>query len=625
MFPQHVHLDNGTRLSLEKAPLGKGGQGAIFRFDGQSHPGLRLRVAKLYLEPEKARQDEARIRCLAARKPNTRALPNPHCLVWPEELLFDDQGQFIGFILPLIGAGVDLEILCTANGTVDPRFQHFLGPEKKEWLARHKVALNLVTALEALELAGDYVSTDLKPQNVLICPKGLVYLIDLDALQIRSQGKVLFPCTGYTDEYPPPEFYQGRIQLAEPGGIDKSWERFSLAVILYRLLLNIHPFMGRTAADGLLSNIKSSYFPNGRHRRKFSAIPAPHNAFGNLSRDLQQLFLRAFDAGTDDPARRPTAMEWVAALKKMGLAAGEITPHQRRNLPRARARQQAQRGPALAPPPPAPTPVAQVLAGLNQLLLAQAARPRVLPPPRQGPLQGHLGGIWGSMSAQPPYLLDEIIEDPTPAMVQTFQSDGLVLAVLVLERTLSYHGPAGPVPVGKRIELLFARNGQDPLSCNFAAEAPPTFPIGRLFRPGCRIPNAGHYVRDIYQDFTFRFWGLPLDPTTGLKQKREACLAIPIQVPPQRIASLTPLAPAAPIKDSVQSLHNSLNLLSERPLDAVYGLRSFLTRLRSRGPVPLSVARPLHESQISPLSRSSAIHSHPIASGPTHTHQETAP
>lgn len=203
-----VFIQNGKRYQLVAAPIAQGGQGAIHRFDPNAHPNLRLRVAKLYLDPQKAAADEGRIKHLCANAPGTSRLSNPDCLVWPEEPLFDAAGKFIGYIMPLVKGGKDLEIMCDVVGPQDPAFVHFGGCGGKERNARCQVAANMLDALVALEAAGEFVLTDLKPPNIQVAPTGLAYLIDLDSVQVASKGQVLFNGMGYTDEYPPPEFYQ---------------------------------------------------------------------------------------------------------------------------------------------------------------------------------------------------------------------------------------------------------------------------------------------------------------------------------------------------------------------------------------------------------------------------------
>lgn len=331
-----VYLSTRQQLTLESGPFAGGGQGSIYRFDASLHRTLRLRVAKI-LKPQHCTPEyEARIEYLCAHRPSATSLPSADCLAWPEACLYDRRGRFIGFTQPLVRGAIELEPLCTTGGNLDPRFAHFDGSTPQAFAQRLRVARSLVDALAAVEFAGEFVSTDLKPQNIMVKPTAEVALIDLDNLQICERGAVLFRSTGFTDEFCPPEFFQGKVDLKRDV-VDKSFERFSLAVILYRLLFRIHPFMGAYDAADLLDAIRRGYFAGGPNRGRFSVIPPPHGDFDRSAPALRQLFVQALDDGTR-AAQRPSAAEWAVVLAQLGAHPTQVSPKH------ARAAWAAQRG-----------------------------------------------------------------------------------------------------------------------------------------------------------------------------------------------------------------------------------------------------------------------------------------
>ena len=451
----HVYLSSRQRLTLERAPFASGGQGVIYRVDARVNFALRLRIAKILKLHANTPDYEARIEYLCAHRPAQASLPNPDCLAWPEHCLYDQFGKFIGFLLPLIGGAIDLEHLCNFKGTVDPRYARFSGWSASSRNQRLRIARNLVDALAAMEASGEYVSTDLKPQNILVKPTAEVSLIDLDNLQISEQGALLFRATGYTDEYPPPEFYQGKVDL-KTSIVDKSFERFSLAVIIYRLLFRIHPFMGTSTARDLLDAIRCGYFVGGSHRHRFSVIPPPHREFDAADPSLRQLFFLAFDDGKK-AAQRPSAQEWAAVLAQLGA---RPTPASARH---ARAVWAAQHG--------IPTPPSSAVQGWEN---ASIWNPY---PPRRTGYQSP------DLYVDPRFSGRLKVEDPV---------SGMTMSVVIHDIWLVY--VFEPVVVGKRVLLSYHMPPSIQGVANFMG-------AGWL---GGLIPPDGYCVRDLYATFVFR-------------------------------------------------------------------------------------------------------------------------
>lgn len=497
-----VYLSTRQRLTLESTPFASGGQGLIYRFDARVHPALRLRLAKI-LKPHANSPDyEARIEYLCAHRPALSSLPNPDCLAWPEQCLYDQFGKFIGFTQPYVGGAIELENLCALAGTTDPRFARLSGPTASARSQRMRVARNLADALAAMEAAGDYVSTDLKPQNILVKPTAEVSLIDLDNLQISEQGSVLFRTTGFTDEYPPPEFYQGRVDL-KTDRANKSFERFSLAVILYRLLFGIHPFMGTSSASDLLDAIRRGYFAGGPTRNRFTVIPPPHREFDAADPSLRQLFLLAFDDGTK-AAQRPTAQQWSAVLAQLGARPATVsTKH-------ARAAWAAQHG--------------------------------ISVPPSSSVKGWDNASIWNPHPARRAgYRSVDLFVDPTVCDVVQVDDpvSGVRLKAVIHDIWLVY--VFTPAVVGKRVILSYQLPSTLRGTSNFAGKG--------WF--GRSLPPIGDCVRDIYRDFAFELRYCPRSAALFSKERlRPTRLALQVEV--------VPFKPNRPL--ALQGQHPSLAL-----------------------------------------------------------------
>jgi hypothetical protein len=137
----------------------------------------------------------------------------------------------------------------------------------------------------------------------------------MDSVEVIENGKAIFAAPVATPEYTPPEHYIGdRIVIEE------TWDRFSLGIIFYQLLLGLHPFaaMSHPPYDNLVSlhdKIQHDLYVHDPAKKEFfKVIPPPHKRHDELPLKIQQLFLDCFTTGAKNPFSRPSALEWCNAL-----------------------------------------------------------------------------------------------------------------------------------------------------------------------------------------------------------------------------------------------------------------------------------------------------------------------
>ncbi|GIV38880.1 MAG: hypothetical protein KatS3mg033_0680 [Thermonema sp.] len=317
-----LFTSNGTPVQLGEM-LGSGGEGWIYEVN--NHPTRTSLVAKVFFSPEKAAQKEAKLRYMVQNPPESIEQNGHPFLAWPLELLFDEQGRFTGFLMPK-ARGVELEYLCSDDFESYPEFQstewhkfYFSNPTVAGY--RLRTAFNICAAVHAVHAKG-YVIGDLKPGNVLLQPNGLVTLIDLDSIQITGPQES-YPAAVLTPENAPPE---SKDMTAEDFK-NESWDRFSLAVMLYRFLTGIHPFTGtlKPPYDTLNTYeelIRHGFYPHGSRKDRFEVIPPTHRRlFALYPPAIAQTFGQAFDTGLFQPDKRPSALEWNRILHEVLKAA----------------------------------------------------------------------------------------------------------------------------------------------------------------------------------------------------------------------------------------------------------------------------------------------------------------
>lgn len=245
---------------------------------------------------------------------------NEYKICWPLDLVYI-KGEFVGFLMPLaFPDSIQLYKLCKnkLSKRLSPVWQKFGRKEIKGLLNRFILCRNLAFPIFNIHRSGNYVLVDLKPQNILVTDTGKISVIDLDSIQIASNGKVVYSGPVATPEYIPPE---GMTQ--NPNGSDyiaETWDRFSLGVIFYQILMGLHPYTGTGLRqyrnfNTLEEKITQGLFPFGKKAR-FVRPATPHQKFRQLPRYLQKMFIDCFDTGHRDPEKRPTANDWGEALYK---------------------------------------------------------------------------------------------------------------------------------------------------------------------------------------------------------------------------------------------------------------------------------------------------------------------
>ncbi len=284
--------------------LGAGGEGEVYatNIDGM--------VAKVY-HPGKTPSQKMidKLLYMLDNTPDQPPSSNNHiAITWPRDLL-EENGAVRGFLM-------DASRGTAINDAILP------GNRKKKlpgltWRHSLVMAYNLSWVMANIHAKG-YVIGDVNPQNIRVLPDGMVSIIDIDSFQISDPARtIVYPCTVTTPEYAAPELTR---EIMHNGKRQANQDCFSLAVIIYRLLMcGNHPFSGVYRRSGeppeLSASIKQGFTifdPFGPY-----ALPPASPPLQLIPPSLIPLFERCFVAGHANPASRPSAQEWIAALSPL--------------------------------------------------------------------------------------------------------------------------------------------------------------------------------------------------------------------------------------------------------------------------------------------------------------------
>ncbi|WP_233455430.1 MULTISPECIES: helix-hairpin-helix domain-containing protein [Nostocales] len=291
----------GKSITLLGEEIANSGEAKIWRTNQNGY------LAKIYHSPT-----PERVQKLAVMIANPPTEPNSHLhhvsFAWPKSVLKNDQGDFVGFLMPEIKDGKEL------IDVYNPQRRKQLKLEI-DWRFLHTTALNIVSIIEALHAAG-YVLGDIKPQNILVNNRALPSIIDTDSFQVKNpkNGKV-YHCLVGSEGYTPPELIGKDFDRIEQTEVH---DRFRLGVIIYQLLFGgNNPFQGKWTGAGEIPDINElicqGLWVNGS--TNLIAAVARTIPLEIVHPEVQQCFLKCFNDGHKNPNFRPTARKWLEALK----------------------------------------------------------------------------------------------------------------------------------------------------------------------------------------------------------------------------------------------------------------------------------------------------------------------
>ncbi len=310
-----VHGSSGASYTLCKE-IGSGGEGTVYQLN---NPAL---VAKIY---KKIKGNiEKKIVYMVNHPLNdlyNRDGEPVMKLVWPRDVLYDDKGNFIGYIMPYVERGV--EIFNVARGCDSPKSKAMF--PKYTRLYNAVIALNLASAIAYLHQNNCLVG-DMNYKNIMVGSKCLIILLDNDSFDITDPAtNTHFKCETATQEYLAPEL-QGKDLHLESSRFTKESDCFSLAIHIFQLLMNnFHPFTGKqttvtqnSSGNQQLLNIQTGRCPFVRNFSDFTIpVTAPilnEMVTPKLAEDFKKTFTYDQSNVMTQLLHRTSAKEWQQDL-----------------------------------------------------------------------------------------------------------------------------------------------------------------------------------------------------------------------------------------------------------------------------------------------------------------------
>ncbi|MCF2150180.1 hypothetical protein IQ276_027860 [Desmonostoc muscorum LEGE 12446] len=292
----------GQSITLLGEPIANSGEGKVWRTNRNGY------LAKIYHD-----QKPERVQKLAVMIAHRPKEPNSHLnhisFAWPKSVLKNAQGDFVGFLMPEIKEAKQLIDVYNFQKRKTLKLD-------VDWRFLHTTTLNIASIIEAIHTCG-YVLGDIKPENILVNDRALPSIIDTDSFQVRNpvNGKI-YRCEVGSENFTPPELIGKDFHSTDQTEVH---DRFRLAVIIYRLLFSGQsPFVGKWIGAGEdpkpEERIRGGlwiYTPNNLIQPTNITIPLEI-----VHPEVQRCFFKCFNDGYQNPNLRPTAGDWVKALRQ---------------------------------------------------------------------------------------------------------------------------------------------------------------------------------------------------------------------------------------------------------------------------------------------------------------------
>lgn len=291
--------------------VGSGGEGSVYVAKKPLSGG---KIAIKIFSPRKL-SDNSLYRKISTMveigKRNQKSLVNHSSIAWPKLSVFDKDKRFFGYAMKHV-PGKPLTKL--ANSKIYEN--HF--PD----MDREKVAQMLICLWKSVQFLHerDIYIGDVNLNNVMCSSHYQTCWIDVDSFQIWNSDNPtsFYPCPVGRPELTAPE-HQGIENFAEVRRNRES-DLFSLAILTFQcLMLGRHPFE-HIGGGSPVDNLRKGHVPylsgGAIPGREGGVPPGPwYNMWDWYTRKVKVLFQRALKDGFHDVKLRPSANEWIKAMK----------------------------------------------------------------------------------------------------------------------------------------------------------------------------------------------------------------------------------------------------------------------------------------------------------------------
>ncbi len=213
--------------------IGKGGEGCVYSVD-------KNLACKIYALGKLTKAKIEKIKLMISKPIYDQDI------CWPIDLVLNTRNECVGYTMPIAKGHLLIKVHNRA----------FIQENFPKWKKKDIVELAFTIVKKFYYLhERNIIVGDINTRNIMFTSPTQVYFVDTDSYQIEG-----FPCPVGTNEFTCRELLIGGSKFTDSL---RKWghENFSLAILIYVLLMNgKHPYAIRGGSDPV-SNIKEDKFP----------------------------------------------------------------------------------------------------------------------------------------------------------------------------------------------------------------------------------------------------------------------------------------------------------------------------------------------------------------------------
>jgi hypothetical protein len=288
----------GSGAFVLGAPLGEGGEGAVFPVGGGW-------VVKIFDREHNTQHRKEKVSLLVAGGFRTPGI------CFPQALVTNQVGQFVGYLMPE-AKGREFQ-----RTIFNPRrFKQAYPDWKKTDLV--DVCISFLEKVACLH-ARNIILGDINPKNLMVDARKEVWIIDADSWQLAG-----YPCPVGTPMFTAPSAlgkpYSDSLRTMEE-------ELFAVATMLFMILITGQFPYARAGSDGDITRLIQEGNFAFQYKENSNRDQPDGNwkyMWSHLQPGIKGMFWNTFHRDGDRYGRRPSADEWLRAFReyKRWLASG---------------------------------------------------------------------------------------------------------------------------------------------------------------------------------------------------------------------------------------------------------------------------------------------------------------
>lgn len=235
-------------VTIDSNPIGKGGEGSVYRVKNTSISGMGEMVAKIYHNPNEGEREQ-KVTAMVKNPPEDPAVAFPMGVL-------RNNGKFVGYVMKKLDSKTyriwyELAHRGSRLNTTD------------NFTVRYAIngSYNLANAIRSVHRAGHCLG-DINESNIFIGTDTSVFIVDTDSAQISANGKT-FKCLVGKPEYTAPEISHGSFKDNKR---TEATDVFAYSVVVYQMLVGgAHPTQGIPETGetlDVMKKIRRGIYPN---------------------------------------------------------------------------------------------------------------------------------------------------------------------------------------------------------------------------------------------------------------------------------------------------------------------------------------------------------------------------